>query len=313
MLAREGQLQILRGELDVDEPARGELQVPDVAVALFLGDERAHGARFLRGPGSVALPSQRPPHRRGDVGAETRIAGDEAGAGQRHMLPGLRLVLLVELERRELGRERSLAPGGPEPHVDLVEPARLGRRGQGRDQPLRQPRIVKRRAQPLPTVRIARVSGKIVDEDEVEIGGRGHLARAELAERDDRDPAAANGAVLGGEGLDDALEQRRDQPLRERAIGAAGPVGVEAPRQEIEPDMKHLLGGEVARPVQRVLEALPLRHERLDPRAHRGFVEARVEIDGPRRIDRGVEHMRPRRDHLREARGAAEHIAEQFA
>ncbi len=37
--------------------------------------------------------------------------------------------------------------------------------------------------------------------------------------------------------------------------------------------MKHLLGGEVARPVQRVLVALPLRHKRLDPRAHRLVVE----------------------------------------
>ena len=77
--------------------------------------------------------------------------------------------------------------------------------------------------------------------------------------------------------------------------------------------MKHLLGREVARPVQRVLEALRLRHKRLDPRAHRLIVEAGVEIVGARRIDRGVEHMRPPRDHLRQPRGAAEHVAEQFA
>ena len=112
-----------------------------------------------------------------------------------------------------------------------------------------------------------------------------------------------NAAVLGGEGLDDALEQRCDQPLRERAIGAARPVRVEAPRQQIEADVKHLLGGEVARPVQRILEALRLRHERLDPRAHRLFVETGVEVDGARRIDRGVEHMRPRCDHLAPAAG----------
>ena len=119
--------------------------------------------------------------------------------------------------------------------------------------------------------------------------------------------------MLGCEGLDHALEQRGDQPLRQRAIGAARTVGVEAPRQEIEPDMKRLLGGEVARPVQSVLEALPLGHERLDPRAHRLVVEAIVEVEAARRIDRSVEHVRPGRDHLRQPRGAAEHVAEQLA
>ena len=196
------------------------------------------------------------------------------------MLPRLRLVLLVELERRELGRERTLAPGGPEPHVDFVQAARFGRRRQGRDEPLRQARIVKPRTQSLPAVRLARVSGKVVDEHEVEIGGRGHFARAELAERDNCDPAAADAPVLGRKGLDHALEQRGDQPLRQRAIGAARTVGVEAPGQEIEPDMKRLLGGEVARPVQSVLEALPLGHKRLDPRAHRLVVEARSRSRG---------------------------------
>ena len=119
--------------------------------------------------------------------------------------------------------------------------------------------------------------------------------------------------MLRGEVLDDPLEQRLGQPLRERAIGAARAVGIEAAREQVEADVKHLLGGEVARAVERVLEALPLRHKRLDPRAHRLVAEARVEIEAARRIDRGVEHMRPSRDHFRQPRGAAEHVAEQFA
>ena len=44
MVMGEGQLQILGDEFDVDEAACSELQVPEVAVALFLGDERAHPA-----------------------------------------------------------------------------------------------------------------------------------------------------------------------------------------------------------------------------------------------------------------------------
>ena len=129
----------------------------------------------------------------------------------------------------ELGRERPLAPGGPEPHVDVVEAPGLGRRGQGRDEPLRQPRIVERRAEPLAAARLAGVGGKIVDQNEVEIGGRGHLARTELAEPDHRDPAAANAAMLGREGFHDAIEHGRDQSLRQRAIGAPGAIGIEAP------------------------------------------------------------------------------------
>ena len=202
MLMREGELQVLGDEFDVEESARGELQVPGVAVALFLGDQRAHGERFSSDDGAVTLAGQRPPHRLTDVVAETRVASDEASAGQRHALPGLRLVLLIEPERRELGRERPLAPGGPEPHVDFVEAPRLGRRGQGRDEPLRQPRVVDRRTKRLAAVRFSRLGGKIIDENEVEIRRRGHLARAELAERHDRDPAAANAPMLGGKGLE---------------------------------------------------------------------------------------------------------------
>ncbi len=78
---------------------------------------------------------------------------------------------------------------------------------------------------------LARVGGKIVDEHEIEIRGRGHFARPELAEGDNCDPAAANAPVLGGKGLDNPLKQRGDQPLRQRAVGAPRPVGVEAPRQ----------------------------------------------------------------------------------
>ena len=59
MVVREGQLQILSDEFDVDKPARSELQVPDVAVALFPGDERAHGARFPSDLDRVALAGQR--------------------------------------------------------------------------------------------------------------------------------------------------------------------------------------------------------------------------------------------------------------
>ena len=81
MLAREGQLQILGDELDVDQSARNELQVPDIAVALFASDKPTHGARFLGDSAGVALAGQRLPHRFGHGGPEALIACEEAGAG----------------------------------------------------------------------------------------------------------------------------------------------------------------------------------------------------------------------------------------
>ena len=160
MVVGERQLQILGDELDVERPPvasfRSQMSLSPFSEAI----SRAHRARFPSDLGGVALARQRPSHRLGDVGPEARVAGDKAGAGQRHVLPGLRLVLLIELERCELGRKRTLAPGGPEPHVDIVQAPRFGRRGQGRDQPLRQPRIVERRTERLPAVRLAGVLGE---------------------------------------------------------------------------------------------------------------------------------------------------------
>ena len=204
-------------------------------------------------------------------------------------------------------------PDGLQTHVDVIEAPGFGRRGQGRDQPLGQPRVVNRRTERPAAVRLARVGGKIVDQNEIEVGGGGHLARAELAEPDHRDPAAAHAPVLGREGVRDLIEHDRDQSLRERAIGAAGAVGIEAPRQEVEADVERLLGGEIAGAVQRLLVSRRLGDESLDPLAHPVVVEARLEADLARRVDRRVEHMGPGRDHLREPRRAPEHVAEQLA
>jgi transposase len=95
MVSSEDQLQILGDELDVDETARNELQVPDVRVTFFPGDEPTHGARRMSDCGGAAL-ARRLPHRFGQRGPKARIAGDETGAGKRHMLPALCFVLLVE-------------------------------------------------------------------------------------------------------------------------------------------------------------------------------------------------------------------------
>ena len=207
---------------------RSQASLSPFSLAISARIERTSRAIFA----ASALAHEHLPHRLGDVGGEARVSGDDAGARQRHVLPGLRLVALIEREGGELGRERPLAARGPQPHVDLVELARLGRRGQRGEQALGEARVIERRAERLRAVRTRRRRREIVDHDEVEIGGRRHLARAELAHRDDGDASAADSSVLGREGLRDAAQARADQALRERAVGLAargrdraGPTG----------------------------------------------------------------------------------------
>ena len=168
-------------------------------------------SRGLRQHGARSPPRSR---RRASLSPATT-----RGARQRHVLPGLRLVAPGRgAKARELGRQRPLAAGGPQPHVDLVELAGRGRRGQRGEQALG---AAARNRAPAGSGRapsdFAGVVGKVVDHDQVEVGGGGHLARAELAHRQHRDAAAAHLAVVAREGGGDPLQQRaRAAPARAR-------------------------------------------------------------------------------------------------
>ena len=127
MRVGEGEAQVLRDKLDVHQAALDELQVPRVPVAFLVSDQRAHLAHLAGDPCRVALAQEGLAHGLRDFVGKAGVAGDDSGAGQRHVLPGLRLVALVEDEGGELGRERTLAARGPEPHVDFIErPRRVG-------------------------------------------------------------------------------------------------------------------------------------------------------------------------------------------
>ena len=78
-------------------------------------------------------------------------------------------------------------------------------------------------------------------------------------------------------------------------------------------DQEHLLGGEVARAVERVLGVARLLDISLGAPPRRLLVETVLEIGRPVRVDRRVENMRAGRDHLCEPRRGTEHVAEQFA
>ena len=120
------------------------------------------------------------------------IAGDRAGAGQRHVLPGPGFLRLVAGKGIDVGRDRPGIAGGPQAEVDLVEAALRGRRRKRREQALRQPGEIEAAGQRPRAVGGGRIVGEIVEEHEVEVGGGGHLAAAELAHGDQRHPAAAS-------------------------------------------------------------------------------------------------------------------------
>ena len=56
---------------------------------------------------------------------------------------------------------------------------------------------------------------EIVDHDQIEVGGRRHLAAAELAKRQDGDLLARHAAVQRGKTVSDRPMQRSDQHVGE--------------------------------------------------------------------------------------------------
>ena len=225
------------------------------------------------------------------------------------MLPGPGLGRLVVDEGLQLRGDRPLLPRRPQPHVDLVQRALGGRRRQRADQALRQARVVLLRRQRPRAVRLRRRVVEVVDEDEVEIGGGGHLAPAELAHGDDGRAAARHLPVRAHQlALDGAL-QRIDQPLGEQRVGAAGLVGLDGARQHAHADEELLLAADDARAVEHVLDVVLAV-------ADLGGDEP-VELLGRRqhaeraRIEHGIEQPAAARQDARQARRRAHDVGEQ--
>ena len=132
----------------------------------------------------------------------------------------------------------------------------------------------------------------IIDEDEIEIGGRRHLAAAKLAHGDDGAAAARNHAV--------ALERYRSSTAScSRSQHDIGKIGKGAARlgrahrfgQDADADAEHLLLGDDARAVDRLLERRARGHGRGDhglrsplgvgSGAEEAGIEHRIEHLGP--------------------------------
>ena len=148
-------------------------------------------------------------------------ADDHARARERHVLPGPGLGLLVARETADLGGERPGAARRAQPHIDVVERAVIGLRGQRIDQPLGQAGEILRAVERTLAVRFGVLVVEIVDQDQVEIGTRGHLAPAELAHGQHRGLLAAHMAVGGGEIVGDRAVHGADHRVGQPREGLA--------------------------------------------------------------------------------------------
>src|SRR5207253_7135485 len=128
-------------------------------------------------------PAENVADNRLDARREGWSARDDAGARQREMLPSPGFVLLIALERADHRGHRTGTPGGAQPHVDMIERTVVRLCGQRADEALRHAREILSAVERPLSVGLRMVLVEIIDDDEIEIGGGGHLAAAELAER----------------------------------------------------------------------------------------------------------------------------------
>jgi len=131
------------------------------------------------------------------------------------MLPGPGVVLLISGKTVDLGRERAGASGGTKPHIDLIEQAVIGLRGERADQALRQPRKILRAVEPPRADRFRTVGIEVVDDDEIEIRTRRYLAPAKLPERQDRGLLPCDAAVQLREMLLDRAVEAANERIRQ--------------------------------------------------------------------------------------------------
>lgn len=93
-----GQNEELRQEVEIGQPARRELEVPGIALALLLRDQRPHRSDRFGDGGRVAPAGQDRPDRGLRAGRQIGVSGDDASPRQRHLLPELGLAGMIGLE-----------------------------------------------------------------------------------------------------------------------------------------------------------------------------------------------------------------------
>ena len=94
-----GEHEMLDDELDIHHPAAVVLEIEERSpIRMTVVHLRAHRADLRGELGAIAREPQDLVAKRFEARADRRVAGGEAGARQRLMLPGPRLLALVALE-----------------------------------------------------------------------------------------------------------------------------------------------------------------------------------------------------------------------
>ena len=149
---------------------------------------------------------------------------------------------------------------------------------------------------------------EIVDDDQVEIGGRGHFTTAEPAERQHGDLLPLNAAVQLDEIFLDGAAERADQQIGQPGERFAGLFGRHRAGQNARADQEHLLLGKDSDAVEEVLV-----RARLLQRAVETGGKLRVFRQGAEeaRVDHRVHHFRQLREDVGEPGRGAEHLRDQ--
>ena len=139
---------------------------------------------------------------------------------------------------------------------------------------------------------------EIIDDDEIEVGARRHLARAEPAERDNRRLLAADAAMDEGEIGFDARMQGADENVGQRREHLACPLGRQRAGENARTDQKHMLLPEQADGIEHVfIAARGVERVRQFLLQARGVGQRAEEA----RIDQRIDHVRMLRQNIGKA------------
>ena len=144
---------------------------------------------------------------------------------------------------------------------------------------------------------------EIIEQDQVEIGGRRHLAAAEPAHREDRGLLPLDAAVLGGELIGDQAMHGVDDALGDVGKGDAGLLRRHRAGQDARADQEQALLPEQPQAIEKVFVGVRVLQRRRQPRRQFLLVRHRAE---EARIDQPVHDLRLARQHVAEPRRGAE-------
>ena len=149
----------------------------------------------------------------------------------------------------------------PQPHIHVVEPSFGGGSGDRTDQSLAQPREISCGRQWLRAVGSLAAGRDVIDQDQIQIGGEGHLAAAEAAHPDHRETASRHPAVAVRELGFHPRQQRGERSLRDIGQRCPGLRAVEGAAQQLDSDLKPSFTGPAPQPIERIFEIPHTRHD----------------------------------------------------